>query len=103
MRDAEGLLAGLLAVQRVGARGGYYWHERYAPFRPGLDAPTPTPRPGNQVLPSLPFAYGMEKYCEYPANLIRIVNEFPKTPTGKIKKNMVAAQFADIALRKVPR
>ncbi|NIA12615.1 MAG: long-chain-fatty-acid--CoA ligase [Nitrospiraceae bacterium] len=30
---------------------------------------------------------------------VRFVDELPKTPTGKIKKNLVAEQFADIAKR----
>lgn len=31
---------------------------------------------------------------------VRFVEDIPKTPTGKIKKNLVAAQFADIAKKK---
>lgn len=34
---------------------------------------------------------------------VRFVDNFPKTPTGKIKKNVVAASFADIAIKAKPR
>jgi hypothetical protein len=57
--DAEGLLRGLLKVSEVGRRNKYYWHERYQPD-------------GNGGY----VAAGPETYCEYPANLIRIVQEF---------------------------
>jgi hypothetical protein len=51
MRDADGLLDSILRVCRAGRDAGYFWRERYGP------------RGG----------YGAERYCEYPANLIRIV------------------------------
>jgi hypothetical protein len=52
MGDAQGLLDGLRKVSRTGRENGYYWNERYPPR--GQDT-------------------GKAKYCEYPANLIRIV------------------------------
>ena len=54
MGDAAGLLDTIVRVCRAGKESGYYWRERY----------------GNQG------GYGAEKYCEYPANLIRIVQRF---------------------------
>jgi len=54
MGDAAGLLDTILRVCRAGRSGGYYWHERY-----GKDG-----------------GYGTQKYCEYPANLIRVVQRF---------------------------
>jgi len=54
MQDAEGLLSSILHVCREGEKSGYYWRERY--HEAG--------------------GYGAEKYCEYPANLIRIVERF---------------------------
>lgn len=59
MGDAEGLLKGLQAVSRVGREHGYHWHERYHPDAKGGCTAAGTP-----------------KYCEYPANLIRIVQRF---------------------------
>lgn len=59
MGDADGLLKGLRAVCRAGMEGGYFWRERYHPDGKGGCSPA-----------------GAEKYCEYPANLIRIVNRF---------------------------
>ena len=53
--DAQGLLDGLRKVSQVGRENGYYWHERYPPD-------------GKMT--------GKVKYCEYPANLIRIVQRF---------------------------
>jgi hypothetical protein len=52
--DAVGLLDTLRRVASVGKKSGYYWRERY-----GADG-----------------GHGAEKYCEYPANLIRIVQRF---------------------------
>ena len=43
-----------MRVSRTGRAGGYFWRERY----------------GSQG------GYGAQKYCEYPANLIRIVQRF---------------------------
>jgi len=54
MSDAAGLVASIRRVCKVGRDGGYYWRERY------------TAKGG----------HGVEKYCEYPANLIRIVQRF---------------------------
>jgi hypothetical protein len=54
MGDAAGLLDSIVRVCRAGRDGGYFWRERYGE------------RGG----------YGAEKYCEYPANLIRIVQRF---------------------------
>jgi hypothetical protein len=57
--DAPGLLQGLRKVSQVGRHNGYSWHERYQPDGKG------------GVL-----AAGPDSYCEYPANLIRIVQRF---------------------------
>jgi len=57
--DAEGLIDTLHRVAHEGEVKGYYWRERYHP------SPTGQPVPA-----------GAEKYCEYPANFIRIVNQF---------------------------
>lgn len=54
MGDAAGLLDSIRRVCRTGREHGYFWRERYN---------------GNG-------GYGAEKYCEYPANLIRIVQRF---------------------------
>jgi hypothetical protein len=59
MGDAEGLLAGIRKVCQVGRRSGYFWRERY--HLDGQGGVTPA---------------GAERYCEYPANLIRIVQRF---------------------------
>jgi hypothetical protein len=59
MNDAEGLQAGLCKVAEVGRANGYFWRERYQPDGKGGMVPA-----------------GAEKYCEYPANLIRIVQRF---------------------------
>ncbi|MBN1342587.1 MAG: hypothetical protein JXQ73_07905 [Phycisphaerae bacterium] len=59
MGDAEGLLAGIRKVCETGRRSGYYWRERYHPDGKGGAVPA-----------------GAETYCEYPANLIRIVQRF---------------------------
>ncbi len=58
MGDVTGLLNGLRSVAQVGEVNGYSWHERYYPSEAG-------PRPGGPLT-----------YCEYPANLVRIVNQF---------------------------
>ncbi len=58
MGDVKGLLESLRAVARVGEANGYSWRERYYPSDAG-------PCPG-----------GPATYCEYPANLVRIVNQF---------------------------
>ncbi len=53
-QDGPGLLNSILAVCREGEKNGYYWRERYREQG----------------------GYGAQKYCEYPANLIRIVERF---------------------------
>jgi len=57
--DGEGLLDGLRRVAEEGRKHGYFWRERYYPSST------------NSTVPA-----GAEKYCEYPANFIRIVNRF---------------------------
>jgi long-chain acyl-CoA synthetase len=48
--------------------------------------------------------YCTEHLAQYKVpQYVRFVESLPKTPTGKIKKNEVAASFADIALKKKPR
>ena len=54
MNDGIGLVNAILPVCAEGKVHDYYWRERY-----GADG-----------------GYGVEKYCEYPANLIRIVQRF---------------------------
>lgn len=54
MHDAQGLIETIRRVCKEGRETGYYWRERY-----------------NDI-----GGYGAEKYCEYPANLIRIVQRF---------------------------
>ncbi len=52
--DARGLIESIHRVAQVGRDGGWYWRERY----------------------NAKGGYGARKYCEYPANLIRIVERF---------------------------
>jgi hypothetical protein len=59
MGDAQGLADGLRKVSQVGRENSYYWRERYQPDGQG----------GVR-------AAGPNTYCEYPANLIRIVQRF---------------------------
>jgi hypothetical protein len=59
MGDAQGLLLGIRKVCEVGRKNGYYWRERYQPDGTGGVMPV-----------------GPNTYCEYPANLIRIVQRF---------------------------
>jgi len=59
MGDAEGLLAGLRKVSRVGRDSGYFWRERFEPDGKGGAVAT-----------------GPNTYCEYPANYIRIMQRF---------------------------
>jgi hypothetical protein len=54
MGDGSGLVEAIRKVCEVGRAGGYFWRERYTANGP----------------------HGAEKYCEYPANLIRIVERF---------------------------
>ena len=59
MGDGKGLLESMRKVCKVGRESGYYWRERYHPDPKGVCRPA-----------------GAEKYCEYPANLIRVVQRF---------------------------
>ncbi len=59
MGDAPGLLRGIRKVCEAGRNNGYFWRERYQPDGKGGVA-----------------AVGPNTYCEYPANLIRIVQRF---------------------------
>jgi hypothetical protein len=52
--DGPGLVDSIRKVCQVGRAGGYYWRERY-----------------NQA-----GGHGARKYCEYPANLIRVIQRF---------------------------
>lgn len=54
MGDAAGLMDTIRRVCKEGRDHGYFWRERY----------------------SSGGGFGVEKYCEYPANLIRIVQRF---------------------------
>jgi hypothetical protein len=54
MGDGQGLVDAILPVCTMGREHDYHWRERY-----GKDG-----------------GYGAEKYCEYPANLIRVVQRF---------------------------
>ena len=56
--DVAGLIDSIKLVAEIGARNDYSWQERYFPS-------AGEPRPG-----------GPMTYCEYPANLIRIVSQF---------------------------
>jgi hypothetical protein len=56
MADGEGIVSTLHQVSRIGRDNGYYWRERYH---------APDGKAG-----------GPNTYCEYPANLIRIVQRF---------------------------
>lgn len=55
MGDGRGLLDSTKKVVQVGKASGYYWRERYDAQGAG---------------------YGVSKYCEYPADLITIVERF---------------------------
>ncbi len=59
MGDQEGLMASIRRVIHRGRAEGWYWRERYNASGQG---------------------YGAEKYCEYPANLIRILHRFVASP-----------------------
>lgn len=54
MDDAGGLVESIRRVCRAGQQADWYWRERY----------------------NASGGYGAQKYCEYPANLIRIVQRF---------------------------
>ncbi|MDR0327222.1 MAG: hypothetical protein LBI05_02890 [Planctomycetaceae bacterium] len=57
--DAQNLLKSLHAVANEGKKNDFYWRERYHPDGQGGCVPA-----------------GPNTYCEYPANLVRIVNRF---------------------------
>ena len=57
--DAQGLLKSLHAVAEEGKKNDFYWKERYHPDGKGGCVPA-----------------GPNTYCEYPANLVRIVHRF---------------------------
>ncbi len=59
MNDGDGIVDTLRRVARAGREGGYYWRERYHTDGKGGYS-----------------ADGAQKYCEYPANFIRIVQRF---------------------------
>jgi len=59
MGDHDGLLESIRRVARAGQRNEWYWDERYY-----------SEKTGNMAAPRT------VKYVEYPANLIRIVNQF---------------------------
>jgi hypothetical protein len=59
MGDADGLMDSILRVCRAGREAGYAWRERYHPDGAGGCRPA-----------------GARRYCEYPANLIRVVHRF---------------------------
>lgn len=61
MRDAEGIADTVRRVCRAGRDNGYYWRERYHPSPSSSDGPK---------------GAGPSTYCEYPSNLIRIVQRF---------------------------
>jgi hypothetical protein len=77
MGDAQGLLGGIRKVSEVGRAGGYFWRERYHPDGKGLATPA-----------------GAEKYCEYPANLIRIVQRFLFGVDLRLDGSLVLAPIA---------
>ncbi|NQU41615.1 MAG: hypothetical protein HQ523_16850 [Lentisphaerae bacterium] len=54
MGDRKGLMDSLYRVCKVGRENGYNWRERY----------------------NAQGGFGVEWYCEYPANLIRVVHRF---------------------------
>ena len=54
MNDPDGLIETIRSVCKAGRDNGYYWRERY----------------------NAKGGYGAEKYNEYPANLIRIIQRF---------------------------
>ena len=74
MRDGEGLLRGLQKVAEVGRANGYFWRERYQPDGKGGVV-----------------AAGPNTYCEYPANLIRIVQRFLLGVEMKLDGSVVLA------------
>jgi Bacterial alpha-L-rhamnosidase 6 hairpin glycosidase domain len=77
MKDAEGLLDGLQKVSQVGRENGYSWRERYQPDGEGGVRAT-----------------GPDTYCEYPANLIRIVQRFLLGVDFRLDGSVVMAPVA---------
>lgn len=75
--DAQGLLDGIRKVCRLGRENGYFWRERYHPDGRG----------GVKLA-------GAEKYCEYPANLIRIVERFLLGIDHRLDGSLVLAPCA---------
>jgi len=75
--DAQGLLASLHAVAEEGKKNGFYWRERYHPDGKGGCVPA-----------------GPNTYCEYPANLIRIVNRFLLGVDLRLDGSIVLAPLA---------
>ena len=59
MGDFAGILRSLRQVARIGKANDWSWHERYYSERTGELA-----------------KYHIDRYCEYPANFIRIVHRF---------------------------
>jgi len=59
MGDRAGIMESIRQVARVGEANGWHWYERYYSERTGDLA-----------------SYRFNTYCEYPANLITIVNRF---------------------------
>jgi len=59
MGDQSGILRSLQQVARIGKANDWSWHERYYSERTGELA-----------------KYHINRYCEYPANFIRIVHRF---------------------------
>jgi hypothetical protein len=72
--DAGGLLAGLRKISQVGRDSGYYWHERFEPDGKGGVVAT-----------------GPNTYCEYPANYIRIMQQFLMGVDLKLDGSIVLA------------
>ncbi len=73
-QDAAGLLDGLHRVAAEGQKNDYFWRERYYPS--STDSTVPA---------------GAEKYCEYPANFLRIVNRFLLGIDLRLDGSMVVA------------
>lgn len=59
MGDRDGIIDSIRRVAEMGQRNGWYWRERYY-----------SEQTGNLGV------YDYNAYCEYPANLIRVVNRF---------------------------
>ncbi|MBK8881565.1 MAG: hypothetical protein IPN67_04045 [Bacteroidales bacterium] len=74
MNDADGLFETIRSVCKAGRDNGYFWRERY----------------------NSKGGYGAEKYNEYPANLIRVIQRFvlgvEHGPDGTLYLNPVAPE-----------